>query len=147
MRKLLFYLTVFLILGSAAGVAFGDQTTGTAPPPPAFFHKMGFSGICADQQYLYVMAGGKILEYEISEMTLLGSVDLPEIPPPQGVPPKVPEPGKGPPPMGGPPHGLWASNGVLYVLAGPMIHRYSIPDLTFQSTVELPKPALPQADK
>jgi hypothetical protein len=47
--------------------------------------------------------------------------------------------------MGGPPHGLWAGNGVLYVLAGHVVCIYSVPDLSLQKTVQLPKPELPQA--
>ncbi|MGA2404601.1 MAG: hypothetical protein ABSG91_23335 [Syntrophobacteraceae bacterium] len=125
------------------------QQAGDAQPPPAVFFKLGLTGISGDQQYLYVMAGGEILQYEVAGMTLQRSVDLPDIAPPQCAPPKAPDPGKFPPhpPMGGPPHGLWAGNGYLYVLGGPVIWIYSVPDLTLQKTVELPKPQLPQVGK
>ena len=56
------------------------------------------------------------------------------------------EHGKRPPPfpMGGP-QGLWADDGALYVLAGPMIYQYSTPDLTLKTKVKLPKPEFPKA--
>ena len=145
MSKILILVILCLTLCSIAGVAYPQQTSDVQPPPAIFF-KLGLTGISADQQYVYVMAGGKILQYEITKMTLLRSVDLPDIAPPQGAPPKLPGPGKFPPgpPMGGPPHGLWAGNGVLYVLAGPVVCIYSVPDLSLQKTLQLPKPELPQ---
>jgi hypothetical protein len=145
-NKILILVILCVALCSIAGVAIPQQT-GDVQPPPAVFAKLGLTGISADQQYLYVMAGGKILQYKISDMTLLRSVDLPDIAPPQGPPPKPADPGKFPPhpPMGGPPHGLWAGNGVLYVLAGPVVCIYSVPDLSLQKTVQLPKPELPLA--
>ncbi|MGO9312990.1 MAG: hypothetical protein ACLQBD_00425 [Syntrophobacteraceae bacterium] len=146
MSKILIPVILCLALCSIAGVA-NPQQSSDVQPPPAVFSKLGLAGISGDQQYLYVMAGGKIREYQLTDMTLLRSVDLPDIAPPQGAPPKPPATGKFPPhpPMGGPPHGLWAGNGVLYVLAGPGVCIYSVPDLSLQKTVQLPKPELPQA--
>ncbi len=133
---------------SIAGAANGQQSAGGMQPPPAIFFKLGLTGISADQQNLYVMAGGKILQYEISKMTLLRSVDLPDLPPPANCPPKgTDSENSHPPPPPPMPHGLWVGNGVLYVLAGPVVYTYSIPGLTVQKTVELPKPELPQVGK
>jgi hypothetical protein len=144
-NKILILIILCLALCSFAGVA-NPQQTSHVQPPPAIFAKLGLTGIAADQQYLYVMAGGKILQYKISDMTFVRSVDLPDITPPQGPPPKPLEPRKFPPhhPMGGPPHGLWAANGVLYVLGGPSVHLYNLPDLTLKNSVQLPKPDLPE---
>lgn len=149
MRKILILVTLSLILCSTGmpGAAYGDQTAGSAQPPPAIFFKMGLTGISGDSQYLYVMAGGKIIEYQLSNMTLLLSVDLPDpAPPSQAVtPPKASGSGQLPPPHHHPPYGLWAGNGSLYVLEGPFVYIYSVPGLTLQSTVQLPAPVLPQA--
>jgi len=117
------------------------------PPHHGMFHMMGLSGISGDQQNLYVLAGGKIMQYGLADLKLLKTVDLPKPVPPSNLPPKgKEESGKFPPPppfpMAGP-QGLWAGGGSLYVLAGPVIHRYSTPDLTFKTTVELPKPEFP----
>jgi hypothetical protein len=130
---------LIVLLGVAAGAAFASQESGALPPPP-MFHMHGSSGISADQQYLYVMAAGKIMEYSLTDMTLIKSVELPD----PGPPPEETESGMRPPhpPMGGP-HGLCTMESNLYVLAGHAIHRYSIPDLTLQSTTELPAPELP----
>jgi hypothetical protein len=143
--KILILVILCLTLCLISGEAYPQQASDVQPPPATFF-KLGLTGIAADQQYLYVMAGGKILQYKITEMTLLRSVDLPDIAPPQCTPSKPPDPGKFPPhpPMGGPPHGLWAGNGSLYVLMGPVVCTYSVPDLILQKTVQLPKPELPQ---
>ena len=147
MSKITILVVLCLALCLITGVANPQQTASGVQPPPAVFFNLGLTGISADQQYLYVMAGGKILQYEISEMTLLRSVDLPDIAPPQGAPPEPADHRKvsTASPMGGPPQGLWAGNGFLYVLAGPAVCIYSVPDLTLQKTVQLPKPELPQA--
>jgi hypothetical protein len=151
-RRILITFALTLILNSVAGVALAQQTEGRQPPPP-MHPMMGLSGICGDQEYLYLMAGGKIMQYEITDLKLLKTVDLPKPAPPPSAPPNGTEPGQFPPhpPMAGP-HGLWAGesslgDSCLYVLAGPVIHRYSTPDLTWQITVELPKPELPEVGK
>jgi hypothetical protein len=117
------------------------------PPPHVMFHQMRLSGISGDQQNLYVLAGGKIMQYGLADLKLLKTVDLPKPVPPSSLPPKgKEESGKfppPPPPHHGGPQGLWAGGGALYVLAGPAIHQYSTPDLTFKTTVELPKPEFP----
>jgi hypothetical protein len=146
MLRILIGFALSLVVSSATVPAFAQSTQKMAPPP-AIVHLLGLSGICADQQYLYVMAGGKIMQYEISDLKLLRTVDLPELPPPPKVSPK--ETGSGqlpaPPPQMAAPHGLCASEGFLYVLAGPVILRYSTTDLALQGSVELPKPKLSQA--
>lgn len=145
MKKILIVVILCLALCWIAGTAYGQQTSSGSLPSPAVFFKFGLTGIFGDQQYLYVMAGGKIMQYEAAKMTLLRSVDLPEptLPNDAPPPPKVTDAGHFPPP---PPlsHGLWVGNNSLYVLAGPFIYIYSVPDLTLRNTVQLPKPELPK---
>jgi hypothetical protein len=148
MRNILIIIAVISLLSLVAGTALAHRTE-EFPPPPAKFHMLGLSGICADQQYLYVMAGGKIMEYGITDLKLLKSMDLPEPVPPSSGAAKAREPGPCPPfppPMAAP-HGLWAGDHVLYVLAGHVIYRYSTPDLKLQATVELPKPEFHEGGK
>ena len=52
------------------------------------FHMMGLSGISGDQQNLYVLAGGKIMQYGLADLKLLKTVDLPKPVPPSNLPPK-----------------------------------------------------------
>ena len=66
MSKILVLVILCVALCSITGVA-NPQPSGDVQPPPAVFAKLGLTGISADQQYLYVMAGGKILEYKILE--------------------------------------------------------------------------------
>ncbi|HBD07587.1 MAG TPA: hypothetical protein DCZ69_04950 [Syntrophobacteraceae bacterium] len=126
--------------------------TGAAAPAPGegesrpMFYLFGVSGIGAHQEYLYVMADGNIMQYATTDMKLIKTATLPEPPSPPSPPPggcdsNLP-PALPPPPMAGS-HGLWPGDGVLYVLAGPVLHVYSTPQLTLQSTVELPKPGFP----
>jgi hypothetical protein len=145
LSKILIKVILCLAIWSIAEVAHGQQTSSGVQPPPPIFFKLGLTGIFGDQQYLYVMAGGKILQYEIAEMTLRRSVDLPDPALPTSGPPKMTEPGKfPPPPPPALPHGLWAGNGLLYVLAGPVVSIYRVSDLTLQKTMQLPKPESPQ---
>ena len=134
--------------------AFGQSVQSEQPPSPLMFFKMGLSGIAGDEDHLFVMAGGKIMVYQISGMSLLKSVDLPD-PPADALPPKPNfssfDPRSNPPPFPPPfahphgrPQGLWASDHFLFVLAGPMIYEYSTPDLALVSTTQLPKPELPK---
>lgn len=143
MRKILVLFVLCPALFWFAAAACGQQTCdNTAGAFVAV--KFSITGISGDQQYLYVMAGGKILAYRLTDMTLVHSVDLPDPGPPKGAPAKQPDSGKLPPPPPPLPHGLWAGNGALYVLAGPFVYTYSVPDLTLQHTLQLPKPELPQ---
>lgn len=148
-RKILISLAVAVALILAGTLAFAGPSEGM-PPHHAMFHMMGLSGLSGTQQYLYVLAGGKIMQYGLADLKLLKTVDLPKPVPPADLKSKGTEEwGKLPPPppfpMAGP-HGLWAGDGALYVLAGPMIYQYSTPDLTLQNSVELPKPEFPKAD-
>jgi hypothetical protein len=145
-RKILVGFVLSLMMSSATAIGTAAPASGQGEAPP-MFQLLGMSGICADQQYLYVMTDGKIMQYEITDMNLVETVTLPEPPSPPRTPPSrtdssqlSPPP---PPPIAGP-HGLWLGNDVLYVLAGPVIYRYSTPDLTLQTTVELPKPEFPR---
>jgi hypothetical protein len=148
-RKILILIGLALAGGLLLTIVAVFAAPPEGPPPHhGMFHMMGLSGISGDQQNLYVLAGGKIMQYSLVDLKLLKTVDLPKPVPPSSLPPKgKEESGMFPPPppfpMAGP-HGLWAGDGALYVLAGPVIHRYSTPDLTFKTTVELPKPEPPK---
>ena len=148
MRKTQIIFILCLSVCSIAGGAWG-QPAGEQPPQHSLMPgMMGPTGISGDQHYVYVMAAGKILEYDIAGMKLLRSVDLPKPDhPAECPPPKAMESGKLPPPPPPLPQGLWAGNDSLYVLAGPVVHIYSIPALTLKKTEELPKPELPQPGK
>lgn len=151
MRKNLILLIAVLLLSlwvscMAAGTTFASGSDVTQPPFPPMF---GMAGICTDQTYLYAVAAGKIMEYALTDMSLVRTVDLPEPP----APPSVSATGTdaGSCASGNcPPHPPFArsqwlltSGGSLYIMAGPMIYRYSIPDLVLQGSVDLPKPELP----
>jgi hypothetical protein len=138
MRKILTACALVLVLCVAVRTAWTDQTSQPLPPPPMH----GISGICSDDDYIYVMAGGKIMQYGLTDLTLQKTVELPKPSPPTEAPPEGTEPPQFPPPHGmDAPHGLWVGNGFLYVLAGPVVYRYSTSDLTtIQATLELPKP-------
>ncbi len=148
MKKLLVFTILFAALFLGAGYACGEQTV-AAPPAPKFFRGGGPAALFGDGQHLYVLAGGKLLEYKLPEMTLEHSLDLPVCPPPgvqrmtKAQEPR--EPMLPPPPP--PPHGLWGANGKLYVLAGPAIYVYKTDGLTLANTVKLPWPKPPQAGK
>ena len=148
MRKILIGFTLSLVLGLAMGAAFAHPPGGTSSAP-ARSHFHGPSGICADQQYLYVLVGGKIMQYGLTDATLLKTVDLPEPVPPPSAPPKGAKSGElppFPPPMGGP-HGLWAGNDSLYILAGPLVYQYTASDLKLKATIKLPEPQCPEVGK
>ncbi len=133
-----------VLCSSFTPTAFGEEGQTVQAPPP--MHKMGFSGIAGDEEYLYVMAGGKIMAYQLSDMSLVKTVALPD-PPAEALPPKPETTTKNPPPFGHPHggglHGLWANDRYLFVLAGPVVYEYSTPDLTLVSTKVLPKPEPP----
>jgi hypothetical protein len=136
-----FFLALVLILTSA--LAFASPPQGMFPPRGLHPMMMGPSGLTADKQHLYVVAGPRILEYSLADLKLVKSIDLPK-----SAPPKLMEGQACPPPH--PPMGgaqLWAGDGSLYVLAGPMLYRFSTPDLTLKTTAELPKPVPPQTGK
>ncbi len=153
MRKTLIFVILGLALCSISIplAAYAQQTTSSTQPAAGAFvlARFGPTGISGDQQYLYVMASGKILEYQLADMALLRSVDLPVPKPPGAVSTSATatDSGKFPPPPPPMPQGLWAGNGFLYVLAGPAVCVYSVPDLSLQNTVQLPKPELPQVAK
>ena len=134
-----------VVLTMCAGVAYAAKTDGTTPPPPFMAPP---SGICADEYSLYVVADGKIMQYQISDLTLVATLNLPKPSAPEGTPTLLPPADSTsgqvpPPPPGGRSQGVWTSNGILYILAGPIVYRYSIPDLVLQTSVELPKPTPP----
>jgi hypothetical protein len=141
--KILISLALALALILTSGLAF-------AGPPDGMFAPYGVhammrsSGLVADKQHLYVVVGPKIMQYGLADLKLVKTVDLPkpEMPKDKGAPPCPPPH----PPMGGP-QGLWAGDGSLYVLAGPLLYRFSTPDLTLKTTAELPKPEPPKAGK
>ena len=118
--------------------------------PPPFNPKTSLSGISGDQRHLYVMAFGKIFQYELAGMKLLNTVELPDLPLPPGGHPSMKDmhgktsDGECPHrhPMPGPPQGLWIGGDHLYAMAGPVVYRYSLPNLKLDLTQELPKPEM-----
>jgi len=105
---------------------------------------MGVSGIYGTPQHLYVLAGCKIMQYNLPDLKLLKSIDLPKPVPPAAAPPGQVQGHKPPPPPMAGAQAFWGSNKALYVLAGPMLYQYSLPDLTLKNKVELPKPKPPK---
>jgi hypothetical protein len=139
-RKMLISLALAVALILIGGLAVAG------PPEGMFPHRamppMMGSGIAGDKQNLYVVAGPKIMQFSLADLKLTKTVDLPKPALPkekEGMPCPPPLP-----PMGGP-HGLWVGDGALYVVAGPMLYKFSTPDLTLKSTAELPKPEPPKA--
>jgi len=91
-------------------------------------------------------AGRQIIQYGLTDLRLVQTVDLPKPALPSTATNDESEDSNElppPPPMGGP-GGCWTGEGALFVLAGPMLHRYITPGLTLDATVELPRPASPQ---
>ena len=119
--------------------------------PPGGMHShhgmppmMGWGGIAADNQHLYVLAGPKIMQFSLADVKLLKTVDLPKPTPPTektGMPCQPPGP-----PRGGGPHGICTAGGSLYVLAGPTVYRFKTPELALETSVQLPKPEMPKRE-
>jgi hypothetical protein len=131
---------LFLMLPSAAAFAGPPEGMISCQGRPPM---MGPSGISADKQNLYVLAGPKIMQFSLDNMKLLKTVDLPKPTPPKD---KAAMPFPPPFPPRGVPQGLCAGDGSLCVLAGPMIYRFKTPDLSLVSSTELPKPEMPQTE-
>jgi hypothetical protein len=148
-RKILMNLTLAIALILTGTLAFADPHHGMRPPHGMFPH-MGGAGITGTQQHLYVIIGGKIMQYDRADLKLLKTVDLPKPEPPVDLKSKGKEEGGKLPPPPFPmarPQGFWLGDGALYVMAGPMIHKFSLPDLSLKTSVELPKPEFPKADR
>jgi len=137
-RKILITLALVLIFAATAALA---DPPGKMFPPHGLHPMMGGAGITADKQHLYILAGPKILQFSVADLKLLKTVELPKPTPPKG---KEAMPCPRPPLHLAGPHGLWAGDGFLYVVAGPMLFKYSIPDLTLKNTAEMPKPEFPK---
>jgi hypothetical protein len=141
--KILLSFALALVLILTSVLAFAGPPEGMFPPRGLSPMLMP-SGLVADKEHLYVVVGPKIMQYGLADLKLVKTVDLPkpELPKEMNAMPCPPPH----PPMGGP-QGLWAGEGSLYVLAGPMLYRFSTPDLTLKTTAELPKPEPPEAAK
>jgi len=126
-KILLSLAVVTMVLILTGTMAFGDPPQGASLP--GIFQFMGPSGISGNQTHLYVLAGGKIMQYSLADLKLLKTVALPKAEPPGAS--KPPTPG---------PHGIWVGEKSLFVLSGPMFYEFSIPDLTLKTSVALPKP-------
>ncbi len=126
-------------MGPMQGQGNGPQ----GPRTPA-----GPSGYCSDSQYLYVIANGTISQYNLADLTLQASVDLPE--------PEVEEPDPSEetaqfeefvdlseagasPRQGGGPAGVFIEGSFLYIVHHGSILQYTVPELVLQNTVE-PEP-------
>lgn len=146
LSRIVVSVVVIWLLESILGAAWAEPIE--MPLPPAGSPLVTSSGICSDQQYIYVMAGGKIMRYGISDLALQESVDLPEPAVPTEAPIHNSDSGRlpPPPPMMAGPHGLWMGNDVLYVLAGPRVYLYSVPDLVLNSSIALPLPEFPDIE-
>jgi hypothetical protein len=141
-RRISIVATLTFILSSLTGAVLASYGADMQPPPPL---NMLVMGMCADQQYLYAVTAGKIVQYKLSDMTLVKTVDLPEPLPPSSNPPIDPGSGKTPhfPPPFARSNWLLVNAGSLYVMVGPVVYKYSLPDLSLQTAVDLPKPDLP----
>lgn len=134
--------TRILFIAVALILAFTDQE-GEVAFLSSFNPKIYLSDISGNRDYLFVMAAGKIFQYEITRMELVRTVELPDLPIPQDGHPSMknlsggPQGEKGPcPSTGWPPHGLWAGGNCLHVMTGPVIYRYSLPDLRLDAYAE-----------
>ena len=78
-------LAMAMLLGMVpmAVLAAGTTPAECPPPPPP---QMSVSGLASDDTYLYVIAHGKIMQYQIAGMLLVQSTALPELTPPPGAP-------------------------------------------------------------
>jgi hypothetical protein len=134
-------IILVLMLTSAAAMAGPFEAMHLCPggKPPL----MGPGGIATDKQFLYVLAGPKIMQFSLEDLRLLKTVDLPKPTPPKE---KAAMPCPPPFPPKGVPQGLCAGDGSLYVLAGPVIYRFKTPDLTMESSAQLPKPEMPRPE-
>jgi hypothetical protein len=153
-QKILVSLGLALVLILTSIMAFAEPPQGMVPPP-GMPPMMGPASMVSDNQHLYVLAGPKIMQYSLGDLKLLKTVDLPkptlpkekiamledeDCPEAPGCPCPPPFP-----PMGGS-QALLASEGSLYVLVGPMLYRFSTPDLALKTTAEMPKPELPKPE-
>lgn len=144
LSKILVSLALALVLILTSVAAFAGPPEGMSPPPGMYpmMGPMGPAAMTSDKQHLYVLVGPKIIQYSLGDLKLLKTIDLPKPEPPKE---KAAMPCPPPfPPKGGSP-ALWAGDGSLYVLAGPMLYRFSTPDLALKTAAELPKPEPPKA--
>ncbi len=135
--------------GNAITDLMGQGNGPQGPREPA-----GPSGYCTDGLHLYVIANGKISQYNLADLTLLAAVELPtpEIEEPDPAeeldPSEVFDPSEAfdpseenaPPRRGGGPSGSFIEGDFLYILHNGGILQYSLPDLVLQNTAE-PEPA------
>jgi len=134
-------LLLSIVFWGLTGSLPSVSQAGDVPAAPGPFPNFGPPGICADSQYLYAVAGGKIIQYKLADLSQVKAVDLPEPVPP----PSVSGTGMDAPP---PPHfarsqWLLVTGGYLYVMVGPMVYQYSTSGLVLQTSVELPRPEFP----
>lgn len=150
-------LMLSLLLCSAAG-AYAQQ----GPPPPAG------SGISTDGLYLFVMAGDNLYQYSTEDLSLVTTVALPRLAPPDDNSTQTSSSAFGsrwaqqsakikaqfnsadaaagsdnqtqPPPTGS---GLCTDGTYLFMLRGHSICQYNIAYMTLVNSVELPKPEPP----
>lgn len=147
-KNLILCVAVILMNVSFLALTTGMDAVSLAGDTPPPFPMFGTAGICTDQQYLYAVAGGQITEYTLADMSLVKTVTLPKPAPPSDASASLPAACSNqsgtcpPPPLFAGSQRLLVSGGYLYVMMGPMVYQYSIPDLVLQNSVELPKPAL-----
>jgi hypothetical protein len=149
-------LMPFMLLICAAG-AFAQQ----GPPPPAG------AGISTDGAHLFVMAGDNLYQYNAADLSLITTVKLARPAPPAESDTQTQSskfmarwPGKvknsrekvsgdvggdnqtqpPPPPAGS---GLCTDGTYLFMQRGHSIQQYTVADMTFVKSVDLPKPEPP----
>ena len=75
--KILISLALALALILTSGLAFAGPPEGMFPFP-CLHSMMRSSGLVADKQHLYVVVGPKIMQYDLADLKLLKTVDLPK---------------------------------------------------------------------
>lgn len=134
-------VAMIAVVGPGLKTVFAEQQPGKeiqGPPDMPPMH--GPSGICTNRQYLFVLSGGSIIQYDKAGLKPLKTVRLPK-----------PEPQRGGHSEGGRPHGhpsrpmeqppvFRLDDDALYVLMGPKIFVYRTTDMSLKATVDLPVP-------
>ncbi len=115
------------------GSAWAQTETGPTPPPPDMK-----SALCTDGTYLYVGMGRFVFQYDMTDSSLINTLELEELEP---VETRDDATGESEPPLRAPMvSGISTDGARLYVLVGPLVHQYSLPDLEFLEYFQIPKP-------
>ena len=129
------WLAVLLLLGgSTQANAFrgrgNDGMPGAQQPHPA--------GTVTDGTYLYVMGPGLLVQYALSDLSLVNQIELPKPEQQETSEEEADLSSETPPPRG--PSGLSATSDHLYLIVAGTVYTYEIPALTLVASGELPRP-------